>query len=83
MSSEHVECGSRRVRRVSREDISPPRCFEIERRLQERLDIPVFHCNQHSTAVVVQLTRRRDEIVARVFQDGVAEAVARAVAGLA
>jgi malate dehydrogenase (oxaloacetate-decarboxylating) len=35
------------------EDISAPRCFEIERRLQERLDIPVFHDDQHGTAVVV------------------------------
>ena len=35
------------------EDISAPRCFEIERRLQERLDIPVFHDDQHGTAIVV------------------------------
>ncbi|MGC5411852.1 malic enzyme-like NAD(P)-binding protein, partial [Streptomyces sp. DT225] len=34
------------------EDISAPRCFEIERKLQERLDIPVFHDDQHGTAVV-------------------------------
>ena len=34
------------------EDISAPRCFEIEKRLQERLDIPVFHDDQHGTAVV-------------------------------
>jgi malate dehydrogenase (oxaloacetate-decarboxylating) len=35
------------------EDISAPRCFEVERLLQERLDIPVFHDDQHGTAVVV------------------------------
>jgi len=35
------------------EDISAPRCFEIERRLKESLDIPVFHDDQHGTAVVV------------------------------
>jgi malate dehydrogenase (oxaloacetate-decarboxylating) len=35
------------------EDISAPRCFEIERRLKERLDVPVFHDDQHGTAVVV------------------------------
>ncbi len=35
------------------EDISAPRCFEIERRLKETLDIPVFHDDQHGTAVVV------------------------------
>jgi malate dehydrogenase (oxaloacetate-decarboxylating) len=38
---------------VNLEDISAPRCFEIERRLQARLDIPVFHDDQHGTAVVV------------------------------
>ncbi|MFI1015309.1 NADP-dependent malic enzyme [Streptomyces sp. NPDC020965] len=37
---------------VNLEDISAPRCFEIERRLQESLDIPVFHDDQHGTAVV-------------------------------
>ncbi|AEW96473.1 MULTISPECIES: NAD(P)-dependent malic enzyme [Streptomycetaceae] len=37
---------------VNLEDISAPRCFEIERRLKERLDIPVFHDDQHGTAVV-------------------------------
>ena len=38
---------------INLEDISAPRCFEIERRLQERLDIPVFHDDQHGTAIVV------------------------------
>ncbi|GHE58307.1 NAD(P)-dependent malic enzyme [Streptomyces griseoaurantiacus] len=37
---------------INLEDISAPRCFEIERRLQERLGIPVFHDDQHGTAVV-------------------------------
>jgi malate dehydrogenase (oxaloacetate-decarboxylating) len=37
---------------INLEDISAPRCFEIERRLVERLDIPVFHDDQHGTAVV-------------------------------
>ena len=37
---------------INLEDISSPRCFEIERRLVERLDIPVFHDDQHGTAVV-------------------------------
>ncbi len=35
------------------EDIAAPRCFEIERRLRELLDIPVFHDDQHGTAIVV------------------------------
>jgi malate dehydrogenase (oxaloacetate-decarboxylating) len=38
---------------INLEDISAPRCFEIETRLQEELDIPVFHDDQHGTAVVV------------------------------
>ncbi|HLN96915.1 MAG TPA: malic enzyme-like NAD(P)-binding protein [Pyrinomonadaceae bacterium] len=38
---------------INLEDISAPRCFEIEDRLQEELDIPVFHDDQHGTAVVV------------------------------
>jgi malate dehydrogenase (oxaloacetate-decarboxylating) len=37
---------------INLEDISAPRCFEIEDRLKERLDIPVFHDDQHGTAVV-------------------------------
>ena len=38
---------------INLEDISAPRCFEIERRLREMLDIPVFHDDQHGTAIVV------------------------------
>lgn len=38
---------------VNLEDISAPRCFEIERRLRAELDIPVFHDDQHGTAIVV------------------------------
>src|SRR5690606_15846544 len=38
---------------INLEDISAPRCFEIETRLQQELDIPIFHDDQHGTAVVV------------------------------
>src|SRR5512134_875202 len=38
---------------INLEDISAPRCFEIEARLREELDIPVFHDDQHGTAIVV------------------------------
>ena len=38
---------------INLEDISAPRCFEVERRLREKLDIPVFHDDQHGTAIVV------------------------------
>ena len=50
---------------INLEDISAPRCFEVERRLRETLDIPVFHDDQHGTAIVVlavapqRPTRRR------------------------
>src|SRR5918997_335687 len=52
---------------INLEDISSPRCFEIEQRLQEALDIPVFHDDQHGTAIVTlaalinacRLTERR------------------------
>jgi malate dehydrogenase (oxaloacetate-decarboxylating) len=37
---------------INLEDIAAPRCFEIERRLREKLDIPVFHDDQHGTAIV-------------------------------
>ena len=37
---------------INLEDISAPRCFEVERRVQERVDIPVFHDDQHGTAIV-------------------------------
>lgn len=38
---------------INLEDISAPRCFEVERRLKEELDIPVFHDDQHGTGIVV------------------------------
>ncbi|UPK76239.1 NAD-dependent malic enzyme [Nocardioidaceae bacterium SCSIO 66511] len=43
---------------INLEDISAPRCFEIERRLREQLDIPVFHDDQHGTAIVVLASLR-------------------------
>lgn len=38
---------------INLEDIAAPRCFEIEKRLKEVCDIPVFHDDQHGTAIVV------------------------------
>src|SRR5690606_2361622 len=43
---------------INLEDISAPRCFEVEERLRERLDIPVFHDDQHGTAIVVTAALR-------------------------
>ena len=62
---------------INLEDISAPRCFEIEQKLQAACDIPVFHDDQHGTAIVVsaalinalQLTGKRMEEI-RVVQNG-------------
>jgi malate dehydrogenase (oxaloacetate-decarboxylating) len=68
---------------INLEDISAPRCFEIERRLKEELDIPVFHDDQHGTAVVVSaavinsfklLGRRLEDVRAVVSGAGAAGA---------
>jgi malate dehydrogenase (oxaloacetate-decarboxylating) len=48
---------------INLEDISAPRCFEIEERLRERLDIPVFHDDQHGTAIVVLAALRNAAVV--------------------
>lgn len=50
---ETVECMSPGFGGINLEDISAPRCFEIEKHLKRRLRIPVFHDDQHGTAVVV------------------------------
>ncbi|GAA2053887.1 MULTISPECIES: NAD(P)-dependent malic enzyme [Streptomyces] len=55
---------------INLEDIAAPRCFEIERRLQERVDIPVFHDDQHGTAVVTLAALRN---AARLSGRGLAE----------
>ncbi len=71
---------------INLEDISSPRCFEIEQRLRERLDIPVFHDDQHGTAVVVlagminalKLVDRKLSEVRLVFNGAGASAIATA-----
>ena len=60
---------------VNLEDIAAPRCFEIERKLQERCSIPIFHDDQHGTAIVVaaallnalKVTGKKMEDVTAVF----------------
>ncbi|MPZ95574.1 MAG: NAD-dependent malic enzyme [Propionibacteriales bacterium] len=55
---------------INLEDIAAPRCFEIERRLQHRLDIPVFHDDQHGTAVVVLAALRNAlRLTGRAIED--------------
>ena len=55
---------------INLEDISAPRCFEVERRLIERLDIPVMHDDQHGTAVVILAALKSAlELVGRELKD--------------
>ncbi|MCP2169307.1 NAD-dependent malic enzyme [Goodfellowiella coeruleoviolacea] len=55
---------------INLEDIAAPRCFEIEARLREKLDIPVFHDDQHGTAIVVIAALRNAlRVVGKKMQD--------------
>jgi malate dehydrogenase (oxaloacetate-decarboxylating)(NADP+) len=71
---------------INLEDIRAPDCFEIERRLQEELDIPVFHDDQHGTAMIaaaallnaMELSGRKIEETTLVFSGAGAAAVASA-----
>jgi malate dehydrogenase (oxaloacetate-decarboxylating) len=55
---------------INLEDISAPRCFEVERRVQERLDIPVFHDDQHGTAIVtLAALRNAAKLTGRTLSD--------------
>ncbi|GAA2303975.1 NAD-dependent malic enzyme [Glycomyces scopariae] len=69
---------------INLEDIAAPRCFEIEARLRERLDIPVFHDDQHGTAIVVlaALTNAL-RVVGKDFKDVRATVVGCGAAGTA
>ena len=74
---------------INLEDIAAPRCFEVERRLKELCDIPVFHDDQHGTAIVVaaallnaaKVTGRRPEEGMRIVING-AGAAGLSIAGL-
>ncbi len=71
---------------INLEDISAPRCFEIEERLKKELDIPVFHDDQHGTAVVVlaallnalKIVKKRVREIKVVFSGAGASAIATA-----
>ncbi|MDE7087472.1 MAG: NADP-dependent malic enzyme [Clostridia bacterium] len=56
---------------INLEDISAPRCFEIETRLKEELDIPVFHDDQHGTAIVVAAALINALKLAKKSMDGI------------
>ncbi|MCI9157717.1 MAG: NADP-dependent malic enzyme, partial [Lawsonibacter sp.] len=69
---------------INLEDIAAPRCFEIERKLKERCDIPVFHDDQHGTAIIalagltnaLRLVGKRKEEVRVVFSGAGSAAIA-------
>jgi len=71
---------------INLEDISAPRCFEIERRLKECCDIPVFHDDQHGTAIIVlaavmnalRLTEKKKDAVSAVINGAGAAGIATA-----
>ncbi len=69
---------------INLEDIAAPRCFEVERRLQERVDIPVFHDDQHGTAIVVTAALRNAlAVTGRSFADARVVLLGAGAAGIA
>ncbi len=69
---------------INLEDIAAPRCFEIEERLRELLDIPVFHDDQHGTAIVVVAALRNAlKVVGKTFEDVVVSMSGAGAAGVA
>jgi malate dehydrogenase (oxaloacetate-decarboxylating) len=69
---------------INLEDISAPRCFEIERRLKEMLDIPVFHDDQHGTAVVTHAaTINALKVIGKKLKDVRVVVVGAGAAGVA
>jgi len=69
---------------INLEDISAPRCFEIERRLKERLSIPVMHDDQHGTAIVVLAAlRNAARVTGRTLGDLRAVVVGAGASGIA
>lgn len=76
-----VECIAPSFGGINLEDISAPRCFEIEERLKKRLRIPVFHDDQHGTAIVVAAALlgafevvRKDLLQAQIVVNGIGAA---------
>ena len=59
---------------INLEDISAPRCFEIETRLKELLDIPVFHDDQHGTAINALKVTKKEKETCRVVVNGAGSA---------
>lgn len=69
---------------INLEDIKAPECFEVERRLQAELDIPVFHDDQHGTAIVVlAAVRNAATVVGKRLEDLTVTVVGTGAAGVA
>lgn len=69
---------------INLEDIAAPRCFEIEERLRDLLDIPVFHDDQHGTAIVVVAAMRNAlKVVGKKFDEVVVSMSGAGAAGVA
>jgi malate dehydrogenase (oxaloacetate-decarboxylating) len=69
---------------INLEDIAAPRCFEVERRLKETLDIPVFHDDQHGTAIVVLAALLNAlRVVGKQIEDARVVVVGAGAAGMA
>ena len=69
---------------INLEDIAAPRCFEIERRLRAQLDIPIFHDDQHGTAIVVLAALRNAlKVVGKRAEDITVVIIGAGAAGLA
>ena len=69
---------------INLEDIAAPACFEIERRLQDAVDIPVFHDDQHGTAIVVLAAAlNAARVVGRPLADMTVTVVGTGAAGVA
>jgi len=69
---------------INLEDIAAPRCFEVERRLQEMLPIPVFHDDQHGTAIVVLAALQNAiQVVGKVMEELSVVIVGSGAAGVA
>lgn len=85
----HIQLLSGSFGGINLEDISAPRCFEIEQKLQEVCDIPVFHDDQHGTAIVVtaalinalKLTGKKMEEI-KVVQNGPGSAGTAAISAV-
>ncbi|MFB6213929.1 MAG: NADP-dependent malic enzyme [Candidatus Nanohaloarchaea archaeon] len=81
---EHVERVAPTYGAVNLEDIKAPRCFEAEEELKQRLDIPVFHDDQHGTAIVVAAALRNAlELVGKSIEDSRIVIIGAGASGIA